>query len=95
MNISAIHNNNVLKTFGTQEKNTNTSDFKSIFQESLSKLNDSQIIVAQKQKELINGEIEAYELSAAVAESELALKLATSISGKLVSAMQEITNLQI
>lgn len=95
MNISAIHNNNVLRTFNIEQKNSNESDFASVLQESLSKLNDSQTIVTQKQKEFINGEIEAHELSATVAESELALKLATSISGKLVSAIQEITNIQL
>lgn len=95
MNISVIHNSNIAKTFGTQSEIRNESDFSSILQKSLKTLNDSQTAVTQQQKEFINGEIEAHQLSATVAESELALKLATSVAGKLVSSIQEITNLQI
>lgn len=95
MKIDAIHNNNVLKTFRSQENESSAENFNSILQSSLRKLNDSQTIVAKKQNEFLKGEIEAHELSAIVAESELALKLATSISSKLVTAMQEITNIQI
>ena len=94
MNIQAIHNSNVAKTFNLQN-NTKPSGFQGFLEDSLKSLNDSQTIVATKQKEFVNGEIEAHQLISTVAESELALKLATSISGKLVSSIQEITNMQI
>lgn len=94
MKIAEIHNSNVLNTFKINTKSHNDS-FGDFLKESISKLEDSQTIVTEKQKEFINGDIEAHELLTVVAESELSLKLATSIAGKLVSSIQEITNMQI
>lgn len=94
MNISAIHNTNVANTFKTNTSKE-TGNFKEYFTKAISDLEDSQTIVSEKQKDFVNGDIEAHELLAVVAESELSLKLATSIAGKLVSTIQEITNLQI
>lgn len=94
MNISKIHNDNILNTFGPSSPKK-SEDFTSYFTQAISKLEKSQTIVTDKQKEFVNGDIEAHELLAVVAESEISLKLATSITGKLVSALQEVTNLQI
>lgn len=93
MDISAIHKNNVLNTFSvSRETKTN---FSSYFTNALEKLNNSQNAVAEQQEQFINGEIEAHQLMATVAESELALKLATSVASKLVTGIQELTNMQI
>lgn len=93
MNISEIHRNNLLNTFHVSRRTeTNFSNFLS---DALGKLNDSQNAVAVQQEQFINGEIEAHQLMATVSESELALKLATSVASKLVTGIQELTNMQI
>lgn len=94
INIDSIHSNNVLNTFSPVKKSQG-SDFKNELSRALESLNNSQTEVTEKQKQFVNGEIEAHELTSAVAESQLSLKLATSISSKLVSSLQELTNIQI
>lgn len=93
MNIQQIHNNNLLNTFNVSRKTE--TNFSNYLSEALGNLNNSQIAVAEKQEQFINGEIEAHQLMAAVSESELALKLATSVASKLVTGIQELTNMQI
>lgn len=92
MNISATHNSNISNTFNVSRE-TKTSD--KSFIEVLNQLNDSQVNVSIEQEKFINGEIEAHQLMATVAESELTLKLASSIASKLITGVQELTNMQI
>lgn len=97
MNISQIYENNISNTFNTfnTNKKSEGSEFKNLFSQALSNLENSQSKVTEQQKEFINGNLEVHELLSTVAESELTLKLATSIAGKCVTAIQELTNMQI
>lgn len=95
MNISTIHRNNVLNTFNVTRETNKQTDFSDVLSSALTQLNDSQNAVATEQQQFINGEIEAHQLMATVAESELALKIATSVASKLVTGIQELTNMQI
>ena len=93
MNISEIHRNNLLNTFHVSRRTE--TNFSNCLSDALGKLNDSQNAVAVQQEQFINGEIKAHQLMATVSESELALKLATSVASKLVTGIQELTNMQI
>lgn len=95
MNINAIHSSNVNNTFNSGNPTQHNSNFEEYITNALNDLNNSQILVAENQKKFINGEIEAHELMTNVAESEYALKITSSIASKLISGIQELTNMQI
>lgn len=95
MNIATIHKNNVLNTFRVSQETREEINFSEYLSDALSNLNNSQNAVSIDQEKFINGEIEAHELMSTVAESELALKLATSVASKFVTGIQELTNMQI
>ena len=95
MNINAIHSSNVNNTFNTGKTTQNNEGFEKCLTNALNELNESQISVAEYQQKFMNGEIEAHELLTNVAESEYALKITSSIASKLITGIQELTNMQI
>ena len=95
MNINAIHSSNVNSTFNTGKATQNNEGFGNYITDALNQLNESQISVTEYQQKFMNGEIEAHELLTNVAESEYALKITSSIASKLITGIQELTNMQI